>query len=255
MGVIYKINDVGLRIDCDDKLLLKLIEKRLSMFEFTNEYSNYIIIKSSLIKICINQKLININGRVFSTDLYPILNNIISSIINNKNDIYLHSSVLSYNNHGVLLLGDFGSGKTTLCLEAEKQGFNINSADQTWISKLNNKIYLKKGSKYLKYKNHERFLPNSNINKNVCIEKIIILRGVCENGKVSFIKIDNKLHLYKDLAKYATWHSDQLLFTSNYTLPVDKKIIKEFLIGLDIDSYYVRGDSHDIIKVLKEKIL
>lgn len=251
MRKIYKINDVGLLIVCNDKLLLKLIKKRLSMFKIINKYSNYIIIKNSLIKICVNQKLININGKVFSTDLYPILNNVISSIINDEKNIYLHSSVLSYNNHGVLLLGDFGSGKTTLCLEAEKQGFNINSADQTWISKSNNKLYLKKGSKYLKYKNQERFLTDSNINKNICIEKIIILRGVCENGKVCFLKINNKLHLYKNLSKYATWHSDQLLFTSNYTLPVNKKMIKKFLIGLNIDSYYVRGDSHDIIKYIK----
>lgn len=48
-------------------------------------------------------------------------------------DVFLHSAVLCYNDVKILVVGDFDSGKTTLCLKAMENNIEVASADQTHL--------------------------------------------------------------------------------------------------------------------------
>ena len=91
--------------------------------------------------ILLKNKEYVINGKLKHTDLYQLINNIISNIINDSNNLYLHSSVVAKNNSGMLIFGDFNSGKTTLSIKLRQKGYQILSADQTWI-KNSNDVFL-----------------------------------------------------------------------------------------------------------------
>lgn len=254
MKKIFTINNKNLLIDNSiidfDNIILKRL---LSFDELDNKskYDNYLIINEKNTKIKVNGFKIIINGNLIKTDIYPILNNIISNLVNDALNVFLHSSVISYNNKGFLILGDFDSGKTTLCLDSQELGFEINSADQTWLYKEKNELYLKLGSKYMVFNKKETFL-NEVVKKNIKIDKILLLKGVCDNGNVNMKKIDSNIHKYKNISKYATWHSCEMLVTDNILLKLDFLKIKKFLSSINTNVYNVRGDSKQIIKVLKE---
>lgn len=81
---------------------------------------------------------ININGdykilknRIVKTDIYPIINNVIAYIINDKSNMFVHSLVVSKGNNGILIIGEFGQGKSTLgnMIKDEFNQYNIIHAD------------------------------------------------------------------------------------------------------------------------------
>ncbi|MEG1821285.1 MAG: hypothetical protein RR201_03500, partial [Malacoplasma sp.] len=102
------------RIHCEIEEYSEIISKWFKMFDLASDknFKNYIKIYKEKTIYCINESENEINGKIIHTDLYPLLYNIIANIINNKNNMLLHSTVLWYNNKEILVLGDFGSGKT-----------------------------------------------------------------------------------------------------------------------------------------------
>lgn len=185
------------------------------------------------------------------TDIYPLFNNILANIINNEEDMLLHSAVLCYNNIGFLVLGDFNHGKTTLCLEASKFNFKILSADQSIIQIKNNHIFLTNGSKYLRVRGEDDLIINEAFG-DIEIKYILNLIGLCEYGKATFELITDYNYKIKTLFKYLTWHSDIPLFTDNSLLNVDRVLIKEWLGKINIPVYNVRGNNIEIINIMKE---
>ena len=256
MKKVYKINNNDLLIDNAILEYDDIILKRLLSFDEIDDksiYDNYIKINERFTEIKIKNKKITINQKLIKTDIYTILNNVISNLINDSLNIFLHSSVISYNNKGILILGDFDSGKTTLCIDSQELGFEINSADQTWLKKKNNELFLELGSKYMVFNKKETIL-NDNIYRKIKIDKILILKGICDKGTVNIKKLDNNIHKYKNISKYATWSAREMLVSDNVLLNLDFVKIKEFLSNINTDVFYVRGDSREVIKVLKEEL-
>lgn len=257
MKKIYNINNYKLLIECNIEAYDDIIEKRMLIFSPSDStlYDGYIKIDDSQSKIEVRNIRYTIKGKIIKTDLYPIINNIISNLINDISNLYIHSNIISYKNNGILILGDFGSGKSTIALEAEKNGFEINSTDQTWIYKKNNQLYMKMGSRYLKYNNKDYIIDKNKATKNIFIKKIIILKGVCDYGKVSFEKIISNYILIKSISKFCTWSCDSIIFSNDFKLKINKNYIKQFWETLNVNSYYVRGDAKEIVKKLKEWII
>lgn len=256
MKKVFKINNKNLLINNSILEYDNIILKRLLSFEEIDDKSNcdnYIIINERFTEIVIGSNTITINKKLIKTDIYTILNNVISNLINDSLNIFLHSSVISYKNKGILILGDFDSGKTTLCIDSQELGFEINSADQTWLKKKDNELFLELGSKYMVF-NQKEIILNDNVNSKVKIEKILILKGICDNGIVNIKKIENNIHKYKNIFKYATWNAREMLVSDNVLLILDFVKIKEFLSNVNTDVYNVRGDSKEVIKVLKEEL-
>ena len=161
LNKVYSIKNCNLRIECDNPEVSKRLDKWMSMFdENSNETENYIIIQNNIISV--SYKDINFSSKLVVSDLYPLLMNILANIINDDLNLFIHSAIISKNNKGILLLGDFGQGKTSLSLFAQEYGYIINSADYSWLTIKQDKLYLKKGSLYIKTSNDEYLLQSYN---------------------------------------------------------------------------------------------
>lgn len=250
----YKVGEKVLCVYCEILEYIDIIEKRMSMFnQALNNLSDSSYIKiynnKTVYKINANEKIIH--GKIIQTDLYPLFYNVLSNIINDDCNVLLHSAVLCYNNIGILVVGDFGHGKTSLCLEANKSKIITLSADQTLLELKNGCLKLKIGSKYMKIRDKEIIIMSEH-NEHVEIKAIFNLIGLCDNGTIKFDLVENKYHKIKTLFKYFTWHSDVPLFTDNSILDIDRIKIKKWLTSVSIPLYNIRGDSNEIIKYVKE---
>lgn len=250
---IYNIGKKNIYIYCEVEEYCCKIKKWLSAYDIIslNEYDSYIKIYKNKVVWNIDGIEKNIVQKIKHTDLYPLFYNLIANAVLDDDNIILHSAVLLYNNVGILVVGDFGSGKTTLCLKAIENNMEVVSADQTHLCYLKNKIMLKHGSLYMKInKNNEVIL--SPTESEIEIKLIINLVGVCDNGKLCFDIIDNKEHIIKKMFKFCTWHSDIPLFTEAKMLNIDRIKIYEWLSKINVQFYNVRGDSKNIIVKIKE---
>jgi len=256
LNKIYDIERNTLYIYCEVPEYINIIKKRMTMFveSSTKKSNNYIKIYSDKTIYKINNYECTIQGKIIQTDLYPLFFNVISRIVNDEYNMLLHSAVLCYNNIGILLVGDFGGGKTTLCAEAIKHDMKILSTDQTILSFENDILEFKHGSKYMKVCNNDDFIIN-NIDNNIKIKLIVNLIGLCDNGTLLFKLIDNKYHTTKILFKHLTWHSDIPLFTDDSILFIDRIKIKKWLNKINIPLYNIRGDIKEIIRRIKEIII
>ena len=90
-------------------------------------------------------------------------------------------------------------------------------------------------------------------NAVVKIEKIIILKGICTNGKCSVTKIDNDNYYIKNIFKYSNWHYDMPLLTKYIKLIDTGEEILEFLRHVKIPTFVVRGDENRIMEVIDDR--
>lgn len=224
----------------------EIVYQRLKHFPITSEKTNNkILINKNLIDIIIDNYHFEIEENIKTTDIYPIINNIISYCINDSDNVYIHSVVLSKNNKGYLLLGDFGSGKTTFADMLLKLGYKINSSDQTWLNKTNMVL----GSCFNKNNDKIDFIKEEDYRQNVEIEKILILKPSIDN-KLKIDKIENKNYYIKNLFKYCNWHYDMPLMTKYIKLIDTGEKILKYLNELSIDLYVVRGNGYEIMEAL-----
>ena len=227
-----------------------IVYYRLKQFEVEEKQTDHrIIITDHLIDISVLDYALKIEKKISSTDIYPILNNMIAYFINDEDNLYIHSVVISKNNKGILLLGDFKSGKTTLAEEASRFGYEMNSADQTWITR--ERMIL--GSSFNKRFDEVSFLSQKKIHKHVKIEKILILRGLSTHGDFRMEKIDRKEYYLKNIFKYCNWHYDMPLLTEYRKLKDTGEKILKFLQRLDIDAYFICGDERKAMEVICDR--
>ena len=257
--MIYKINNEYLEIINEIKEFDELIFNRLLQFDIVKNQptKNYIKFRKNKVEIKIDEEYIILNNKVEKTDIYPIIMNAISKIIDDENNILMHSVVVSKEKEGYLIIGEFGKGKTTLAKEFEKKGYEINSSDQTWLKILDGKLYQEKGSIYGKYEGKPEKINKNKTIKQVRIKKIIRIMGICDNGDVSIKKIDNYHYKVKNLFHSCNWHSSVPLFTDAANLFQLKKSTEQFLIKLaktNIEYIDIRGDKKEIVKQIGDML-
>lgn len=238
------VNNIIINVESE----FQIVFDRLKQFEINNKKSNNkIIINKNLIDIKVLKYNLLIKNIINETDIYPIINNLVGYLINDKNNLYIHSVLVSKDSYGILILGDFKSGKTTLANEYIKNGYEINSADQTWIR--NNKLVL--GSMYNKSNNGITFLNKKNINKKVIIKKILLLRGNAKTLNIN--KIDNDNYYIKNIFKYSNWHYDMPILTKYIKLKDTGRKILEYLKNNKIDTYIVCGKEEEIVEAIDDR--
>lgn len=183
--------------------------------------------------------------------------NMLANLIDDNDNILLHSTVISKDGYGILLLGTFGVGKTYLSLVAEQNGYIINSADFSWFKIKGNELILIKGSNYLKYDNDERFLSKKYINSHIVIKCIVFLDGMCDGNNSVFEKMFNNNYIMRKTFPFANWHSSIPLISDNINLPLNNINIKECLLKfIDKNQNFIsfRGDSNKLISIINDKI-
>ena len=84
--MIYKIKDVSLEVICKIKEFEELVYGRFSQFEKIDrkDQDNYLKISKEKIEIKIGNQKKELNGVVLQTDLYTVINNVLSFIIDDE---------------------------------------------------------------------------------------------------------------------------------------------------------------------------
>lgn len=254
----YKILDEYLNINCEIKEYIENINNHMETFDRTNNYitQNTVNITENFTYIKLDKFEKYIKGKIIKTDIYQILNNVIAMIVNKNNYILIHSCVISKGDRGILLLGDFGAGKTTLAIESEKYGFVINSADQS-ILRINeqNNLELVLGSKYMKYDTSFRILDKGLTRERIIINDVFFLVGICDYGESSIKEIKDFYHILKRLTPFVNWHFSFKIYTDNSKLFECDDYCRNVLIkliNLPLNFNLVRGDVGVICKKLEE---
>lgn len=251
--MIYKIKNIFLSVENQLSEYNDIVYGRLSQFEQKNEIKtdNYLKFNANDVQIKINGKEKILKSKIIKTDIYTIINNIISYIINDENNIYMHSVVVSNSKQGILIVGDFGQGKTTLANEFIKYGYKINSSDQTWLEIKNFQLNQALGSRFYCENNNIKFLNKTDIKQKVKIDKIIRIVGLCDNGTISINEQDNFYYKIKQMSDYCNWTNITPIFTDNVCLYDIQKFTKTFLLKIsNIKLYNIRGSKCEIIKKL-----
>lgn len=245
----YKIKDDYLSVINEVKEYDELIYGRFSQFETDNNIktNNFLKFGNQSVEINIHGQYKKLENRIIKTDIYPIVNNIIAYLVNDENNMYIHSVVISKENIGMMILGNFGQGKSTLSREFQNNGYEIDSTDQTWISINNNKVFQKLGSRFDIVNNEVKY--NENYGKRIEINKILRIVGLNDEGDTSIIKNDNKFHNIKNIATFCNWNYIMPIFTDDIELYNTNKYVKKFLENLsatEVQIYDVRGDKRKI---------
>lgn len=255
--MIYKIKDEYLEVINYCNEYDEYIFKRFSQFEIvTNkEINNYLRFNETSVEININGDYKILKNRIVKTDIYPIINNVIAYIINDKSNMFVHSLVVSKENNGILIIGEFGQGKSTLAKEFVNNGYEINSTDQTWLKFKENDLYQELGSSFDIENGKIKTLETKQYKKEIKINKIIRIVGLCNEGKTQIDINNNKYYIVKNIAPFCYWSYMMPLFTDDVELYNTNTFVKSFLSKIDeskILNFEVRGDKREIIKKLEE---
>ena len=205
--MIYKIKDEYLEVINYCNEYDEYIFKRFSQFEIvTNkEINNYLRFNETSVEININGDYKILKNRIVKTDIYPIINNVIAYIINDKSNMFVHSLVVSKGNNGILIIGEFGQGKSTFAKEFVNNGYEINSTDQTWLKFKENDLYQELGSSFDIENGKIKTLETKQYKKEIKINKIIRIVGLCNEGKTQIDINNNKYYIVKNIAPFCYW--------------------------------------------------
>jgi DNA replication protein DnaC len=251
LEVINRIKEYEDKVECRLTSLNEVHspkERIENLLEITPEYT--------LIKM--GNKEYKINKKLLKTDIYTIISAMIAMISSDENNAFMHSMVVSKNNKGILLLGTFGQGKTALALEMEKEGFEINSSDQTHLLIKDNKLFMKRGSRYLKCEEGIRFLDENKTNKILEIESIMLLYGLCDEGSYKKIKVEDENYIIKKVFPFLNWWTVTPLITDSSIVLENIKYKEMFnfikkITNMKKDVFILRGDKHEISCRLKQE--
>lgn len=247
--MIYKIKEDYLNVTNEVKEYDELIYGRFSQFEIKKyiKTNNFLKFGNEFVEINIHNQYKKLRNKIIKTDIYQIVNNVIAYFIDDENNMYIHSVVISKDNKGVMILGNFGQGKSTLSKEFQNNGYEIDSTDQTWININDNKIFQRLGSRFDIVNNKIKY--NENYGKRIEIKKILRIVGLNDKGNTSIIENSNKFHNIKNIATFCNWNYVMPIFTDDVELYNTNKYVKRFLENLsktDIKIYDVRGDKKEI---------
>ena len=252
---VYSICNKNIYVFCNIDAYSKRLRNWLKPFTKVNrdKYDAFIKIDKKKAIWSINDNTYVINKCLDHTDLYPIFYNIVSNLLLQDNKLLIHSSVLSFNDFGILVLGDFNSGKTTLSLEALNKGFEILSSDQSILELKNNKLYFVSGSTFIRNRDEENTYINES--SEVEIKKIINLVGLSNNGDLVIDNLNDPNLVLKNMFKHLTWHCDIPLFSKDILLDIDRIKIKKILSKFIISFYNIRGDKVKVVEKIKEMLI
>ena len=169
--------------------------------------------------------------------------------------MFVHSLVVSKGNNGILIIGEFGQGKSTFAKEFVNNGYEINSTDQTWLKFKENDLYQELGSSFDIENGKIKTLETKQYKKEIKINKIIRIVGLCDEGKTQIDVNNNKYYIVKNIAPFCYWSYMMPLFTDNVELYNTNTFVKSFLSKIaesKIFNFEVRGDKREIIKKLEE---
>jgi hypothetical protein len=194
---IFLNTNISIDINNEEISLISLKQFIPSIEEgFKKEYETiFISFKTNeILNLSYNLSSLNIEGiwnETWKTDFPHLLYSYIKYVYFHKDIYFIHSCLIE----GQLFIGNSGTGKTTLTLEAIKKGFNISSFDKTCLNFNDSKLNYLSGIDIISIRNsiNERILQHSNVSFCSKIKKLILFQ-ISENNKIIDIKGISKVH-------------------------------------------------------------
>lgn len=227
-----------------------------SAFEFTEtkKCDSLLLINKNRILIKTRNGNIKYNMSLNIRDLFNVFYLCIYQTFTQQDMAFIHSAVVSKNNQALLILGNFGSGKTTLANEFVDKGYKLISADQTLIKIENNNLLFCCGSSKNVFNKKLTYLQNSQTLNSIQITKIIQVVGLCNEGKPLQTKVNDEIIKLKRLWQYIIWpYVQPLINNTNKTKIIIPKSYYSFvksITNLPIDFVELRGDPNELTKLL-----
>ena len=240
-----------------DELYSKKV-KNFMGFSYENTINKFpareIILTKNNLTIKYN-KVVKTFNSISSTDIYPIIYNAIYKLMNTNDNIMMHSSVVSNkNNEGLLILGDFGAGKTTLMKEFISSGWIANSTDQSLLKIENDHLWFICGSTY--YGNEVRNIGYKNSISPVKINRILVIDAMTNNGDFIYNSVKDYKKKFRKIWPHMFWPWASPLLGEEALIQIDAeqlqymcricKKITDIFSGVNV----VRGSKSTCVKKL-----
>lgn len=241
----------------EETTLLERTLEIMNSWEQTNkEYTEilYIILYSQSAEIISKENTLRFDD-ITGTDMYPIIYSAMYNACMEHNNVCVHSVVVEKGDNSILILGEFGSGKTTLALEFESRGWRIASYDQSILAVKDKKIILSLGSSCQCINGVRKFEENKRC--PTAITTVVLIKGICNCG----ITLTQEVHGFNAIYRY-TWRS----FTWPWNTPLSNKRevigVNQHKISTLFDFYQtfkrlrfftVRGDVRGVVQHIEEQ--
>lgn len=215
-----------------------------------------LLINKNSITLTINKESEKIPLLVNTRELYQIFYFYIYRCFNQDNQSFVHGAVVSKNGEGVLLLGTFGAGKTTLSFRLQNLGFEINSADHTLLQIIDNDLYAVSGTMRVKYNGNTSYIQPTLAKQKLKINRIMFLIGLSDGGQVVNTFVKDPIYKMKKFWNSIIWvytnplqnFSQELLKHITHSQTAFIKKLSQTVTPM----YLVRGDSVKVAKQIKK---
>ena len=239
------------------KKIIRLFDSFSNFIIETNEVdscNNFLHIYQNKIVCSIRNKCYKVKFE--TSDIYVIIYAFIYSLINQHEYFGIHSVLVEKNNECVLLLGNFGAGKTTLSIELEKYGWKILSGDQTFIKFENNSIRFCFGTNVMALNGNDILIHKTGNSKKI-VRHIIVIKGLAEGARSTINCFWKYEYAIRELWKYMLWPWNTLLIGQmknyNFYLKPYSKKLECYLnteANININTYTIRGDPSQIANLI-----
>lgn len=260
MKYFFRVAEYNCCINCEVENLNERMKVVVSSFPIIDEVKteNILTISNNNFIIKTNNKIEKFDIELTTRDLYQIFYIFVALVVRqNQTSFLTHASVASKNDEGILIIGDYASGKTTLANTFEKEGYEVNAADRTVCSLENGVLYNLEGTRKVVSGDKTIFLDENITSKKVTIKTIIFLDGISDNGDLKLIEMVDKTRIKKKLFYGMTNVFFAPLENVNECMfkLVDEgfyQICKD-VINTNLNFIAVRGDADKIVKSLIKK--
>ena len=233
--------------------LYKRVVRVLSSFNNSEELSYKRIVEIHLyarkIEIYIDGTIESYED-ILASDIYPIMYATLYKLTIWNNELFVHSTVVYKDMIGILILGDFHSGKTTLALEFEKNGWHIASYDQSILKKCGGQLIMRKGSCYQSISGSSSFIYQKRA-ENIEINAVLNIRGLNEAAETDIKKVFDFNNIYRGTWNHFLWPWFTPLTNKQSIIKMDEQYIAAlyhfFVIFEKLSFFSVRGSAKGIV--------
>ena len=188
--------------------------------------------------------------KISKSDVYPIIYSVLYELAIREKMVFVHSVVVFKKQRCFLLLGDFSSGKTTLGLAFEKNGWKIASYDQSIIKIEGKHVFLHKGSNYQSIDGEKGAYIKDNFSP-LEINNAILIHGLSNHGELKIKAVNDFDNIYRGTWNRFMWPWYTPLTNRGELIKLNQEYVsylyKFFEIFEKINFYSVRGDVKDIV--------
>lgn len=230
----------------------------LNSFDFHEKEWNHEVVTLEINEdtiVCKFNKVQKVYKEISKTDVYPILYSLLYELEMKECRVFAHSVVVYKEKNGLLILGDFHSGKTTLGNEFEKIGWKMVAADQSILMVRDNSIMLYKGSK--SQYDAEKCLDEKRV-PLIKIKNVVLIRGLTVEGDVKVDNITGFNNIYRGTWSNFVWPWYTPLTNRMELIQLNDKYVKKLYNFFDqfskLKFYSARGDSNGVAHFLDNLI-